>query len=80
MVWGRFSAAGTGRLVRVEGKLDEAKYRDIFNENLIQSAQDLRLGQKFTFHQDKDPMHTAKTMQEWLRDSSECPSAAQPEL
>ena len=35
-----FSKAGTGGLVRVEGKLNGAKYRDILDENLdeIQST------------------------------------------
>lgn len=32
--WGCFSEAGTGKLVKVEGKLKTAKYRDILNENL----------------------------------------------
>ena len=27
MQWGRFSAAGTGRLVRIEQKMNGAKYR-----------------------------------------------------
>ncbi len=45
MLWGCFSAAGTGRLVAIEGKMNAAKYRDILDENLLQSAQDLRLGQ-----------------------------------
>ena len=31
---------------------------------------DLKLEQRFTFQQDNDPQHTAKTMQEWLRDMS----------
>ncbi len=44
MLWGCFSAAGTGRLVAIEGKMNAAKYRDILDENLLQSAQDLRLG------------------------------------
>uniref|UniRef100_A0AAZ3RBS6 Transposase n=1 Tax=Oncorhynchus tshawytscha TaxID=74940 RepID=A0AAZ3RBS6_ONCTS len=44
MLWGCFSAAGTGRLVRIEGKINRAKYREILVENLLQSAQDLRLG------------------------------------
>uniref|UniRef100_A0A7N8XI44 Transposase Tc1-like domain-containing protein n=1 Tax=Mastacembelus armatus TaxID=205130 RepID=A0A7N8XI44_9TELE len=44
MLWGCFSAAGTGRLVAIEGKMNAAKYRDILEENLFQSAQDLRLG------------------------------------
>ena len=68
MLWGCFSAAGTGRLVRIKGKMNGAKYREILDENLLQSAQDLRLGRRFTFQQDKDPNHTAKTTQEWLWD------------
>ena len=43
---------------------------EILNENLVQSTLDLRLGRRFTFQQDNDPKHTAKTMQEWLRDNS----------
>ena len=39
MLRGCFSAAGTGRLVRVEAKIND--------ENLLQSAQDLRLGRRF---------------------------------
>ena len=62
MLWGCFSAAGTGRLVRIKGKMKGAKYREILDENLLQSAQELRLGQQFTFKQD-DPKHTAKTTQ-----------------
>ena len=45
MLWGCFSAARTGRLVRIEGKMNAAKYREILDENLLQSAQDLRLGE-----------------------------------
>ena len=70
MLWGCFSAAGTGGLVRVEGKLNRLKYSDILNEILVQSTQDLRLCRRFTFQQDNDPKHTAKTTQEWLRDNS----------
>ena len=40
-LWGCFSAAGTGRLVRIEGKINRAKYREILDENLLQSAQHL---------------------------------------
>uniref|UniRef100_A0A9J8AGN9 Tc1-like transposase DDE domain-containing protein n=1 Tax=Cyprinus carpio carpio TaxID=630221 RepID=A0A9J8AGN9_CYPCA len=69
MLWGCFSAAGTGRLVALEGKMNAAKYRDILDENLLQSAQDLRLGRRFTFQQDNDPKHTAKT-KEWLHNNS----------
>jgi hypothetical protein len=64
MLWGCFSAAGTVRLVRIEGKMNGAKYREILDENLLQSTQDLRLGRRFTFQQDNDPKHTAKSTQE----------------
>ena len=39
--------------------------------NLVQSAQDLRVGQRFPFiKQGNDPKHTAKTTPEWLRVNS----------
>jgi hypothetical protein len=41
---GCFSAAGSGRLVRIEGKMNGAKYREILNQNLVQSDQDLGPG------------------------------------
>ena len=50
--------------------MNGAKNREMLDENLVQSAQDLRLGQRFTFQQDNDPKHTAKTTQEWLQDKS----------
>ena len=65
-----FSAEGTGRLVRFEGKMNRAKYREILPKNLLHSTQDLRLQWRFTFQQDNDPKHTAKTMQQWLWDKS----------
>ncbi len=70
MLWGCFSAAGTGRLVAIEGKMNAAKYRVILDENLLQSAQDLRLGRRFTFQQDNDPKHTAKITKEWLHNNT----------
>ena len=50
--------------------MNGAKYREIVDENQLQSAQYLRLGRRFTFQQDNDPKYTAKTTQEWLRDKS----------
>jgi hypothetical protein len=63
---GCFSAARTRRLVRIKGLMN----REILDENLLQSAQDLRLWRRFTFQQDNNLEHTAKAMQEWLRDKS----------
>jgi hypothetical protein len=71
MLWRCFSVAGAGRLVRIE-----ANYREIL-ENLLQSAQDLRLAWRFTFQQDNDPKHTAKTNAGVARGQvSECPLVA----
>ena len=70
ILWVGFSAAGTGRLARIEGKMNGAEYSEILDKNLLQSAQDLRLGRRFTFQQDNYPKHTAKPTQEWLRDKS----------
>jgi hypothetical protein len=44
MLWGCFTEAWTRGLVRINGKMNGAKYRKILDENLIQSAEDLRLG------------------------------------
>uniref|UniRef100_A0AAZ3SVA5 Transcription elongation factor SPT6 n=1 Tax=Oncorhynchus tshawytscha TaxID=74940 RepID=A0AAZ3SVA5_ONCTS len=68
MLLGCFSAAWTERLVRIEGKMNKAKYKEIIDENLLQRAQYLRLWPRFTFQQDNDPEPTAKTVREWLRD------------
>ena len=70
MWWGCFSVAGTGKQVRIEGKMNRAKYREILDENLLQSVQDHRLGRPFNFQQDNDPKHTAKTTQEWFQQNS----------
>ena len=58
---------GTGKLVRVEGKMDGAKYRDILEQNLSHSVHDLRLGQRFSFQPDNAPKHTAKATLEWFK-------------
>ncbi|KAG2459909.1 TCB1 transposase, partial [Polypterus senegalus] len=70
MLWRWFSAAGTGRLVRIKGKMTAAMYRDILDENLLQSTLDLRLGRRFIFQQDNNPKHTTKISKEWLQDNS----------
>ncbi len=57
---GVFQLQGQDDWLQSRGKMNAAKYRDILDENLLQSAQDLRLGRRFTFQQDKDPKHTAK--------------------
>jgi hypothetical protein len=46
---GCFSETGTGRLVRIAGTMNGAKYRQIVDENLLQSAKYLNWGQRFTW-------------------------------
>jgi hypothetical protein len=50
--------------------MNREEYREILDENLLQSTQSVRLRQTFTFQQDNNPKHTAKTTQEWLWDKS----------
>ena len=57
-------------LVKIEGKMNRAKYIEILDENLLQSTQDLRLGRRFIFKHDTNPKHTSKTTKRWLRDKS----------
>ena len=62
-----FFAKGTGRLLRVEGKMDGAKYREILSETLIASAKTLKIGRGWVFKHENDPKHTAKATKEWLK-------------
>ena len=70
MLWGWFSVAGIGRLVWTEGTMNGTKYRQILEENLLQSAKDLRLPRRFSFQQDNDPKQAAKATLEWLQNKN----------
>ena len=45
---------------------DTAKYKRILDENLLESAMNLKLGRRFPFQQDNDAKHKAKTTLESL--------------
>ena len=55
MLWGCFSAKGTGRLHRIEGQMDGAMYCKILDENLLPSARALKMGHGCVFQHDNEP-------------------------
>ena len=63
-----FQQQGLGRLVRIVGTMNGAKYEPILEENLLQSAKDFRLQRRFTFQQ--GPKHAAKATLEWLQNKN----------
>lgn len=62
MLWGWFSAKGTGRLPHFEGPV----YRKVLNENRLSSAS-LKIGCGWVFLHDSNPKHTAKPTKEWRK-------------
>ena len=67
MLWGCFSAKGTGQIHCIKGTMDGAMYRQILGENLLRSARALKMGRGWVFQHDNDPKHTAKATKEWLK-------------
>lgn len=59
MVWGCFSRAGVGDLVKIEGIMKKEQYLDILKNNAVPSGSRL-IGKKIVLQQDNDPKHTAK--------------------
>lgn len=66
MLWGCFSAHGTGRLHIIEGRMDGAMYRNILDKNLFASAKSLKMKRGWVFQQDNDPKHTANDTKKWF--------------
>uniref|UniRef100_A0AAY5KGU3 Transposase Tc1-like domain-containing protein n=1 Tax=Esox lucius TaxID=8010 RepID=A0AAY5KGU3_ESOLU len=67
ILWGCFSAKGTGRRHRIEGRMDGAMYRKTLANNLLPSERALKMGRGWVFQHDNDPKHTARATKEWLR-------------
>jgi len=61
-----FSAKETGKLIRVEGRMNWAMYREILNQNLLPSVRALKMKRGWIFQHDNDPKHTAWATKEWL--------------
>ena len=67
MLWGCFSAHGTGRLHCIKKRMTGAVYCEILGNNLLPSVRALKMGRGWVFQHDNDPKHTAKKTKEWLR-------------
>ena len=66
LLWGYFSAAGCGRLVRIEGKIKGAKHREILDENCNKLQQTLKLDSFISISSFKD------SIMDTLTDSCGC--------
>ena len=64
---GVFSAKGTGRLNRIEGRMNGTMSREILGDNLLPSVRALKMSCGWVFQHDNDPKHTAKATKEWLK-------------
>ncbi len=62
MLWGCFSAKGTGQLHRIKGT-GPCTVR----ARSLKPARALKMGRGWLFQHDNDPKHTAKATKEWLK-------------
>ena len=67
MLWGCFSAKGTGRLHRIEGGMNGAVYREILGDNLLPSLKALKMSCRKTHPRPNDPKRTAEATKEGLK-------------
>ncbi|GAA6065137.1 uncharacterized protein LOC117533128, partial, partial [Tachysurus ichikawai] len=66
MLWGWFSAHGTGRLHCIKERMTGAMYCEILGNNLLPSVRALKMGRGWVFQHDNGPKHTARITKEWL--------------
>ena len=50
--------------------MNAALYKEILEDNLLQSVQQLRLHRGLVFQQDNNPKHTAKVIKAWFGDNN----------
>lgn len=65
LVWGCFSLAGMGDLIKIDGIMRKENYREILENHVLPSG--LRLiGNNFEFMHDNDPKHTSLLCKNYL--------------
>lgn len=67
MLWGCVASAGTGNLVKVEGRMDSTQYQRILENNIQESVTKLKLRRGWIFQQDNDPKHRSKSTQAFMQ-------------
>uniref|UniRef100_A0A8C5DP94 Transposase n=1 Tax=Gouania willdenowi TaxID=441366 RepID=A0A8C5DP94_GOUWI len=67
MLWGCVSSAGTGNLVKVEGRMDSSQYQQILENNVQESVTKLKLRRGWIFQQDNDPKHCSKSTKAFMQ-------------
>jgi len=66
-IWGCFSYAGTGDLVKIVGIMKKEQYRNILEQHAVPSGIRL-IGKNFIFMNDNDPKHTSRLCKTYLED------------
>jgi len=64
MLWGCVASAGTGNLVKVEGRMDSIQ---ILENNVQVSVTKLKLRRGWIFQQDNDPKHCSKSTKAFMQ-------------
>ena len=66
MLWGCVASAGTGNLVKVEGRMDSSQYQQILANNVHESVTKLKLRRGWILQQDNDPKHCSKSTKAFI--------------
>uniref|UniRef100_A0A3P9LCQ4 Transposase Tc1-like domain-containing protein n=1 Tax=Oryzias latipes TaxID=8090 RepID=A0A3P9LCQ4_ORYLA len=67
MLWGCLASAGTGNLVKVEGRMDSSQYQQILTNNVQQLVTKLKLRQGWILQQDTDPKHCSNSTMSFMQ-------------
>lgn len=69
MVWGCFSANGVGPIHRIDGIMDQHKYKDILNDVMLPYSE-WEMPLAWVFQHDNDPKHTSRVVKSWLAEKN----------
>ena len=70
MIWGCFSAYGTGRLEIIESILNSDVYIKILEDRLKPSSEYFGIADDFIFQDDSAPIHRAKKVKNWIEENN----------